>query len=88
MGPKPRTRKRPHLLGHEHENEQLEGEVATALAEVRQFTQDDVPRNAQREQEYQQAKQRSREAAKRRKLTRQRWKWEWVDSLTDELRTA
>ena len=91
MGPKPHTRKRPHLLGHEQENEQLEGEVATAMAEVRQFTHDDIPRTAQREQAYQQAKRRSREAAKRRKLTRQiqRWKWEWVDSsLTDELRTA
>ena len=58
------------------------------MAEVRQFTHDDIPRTAQREQAYQQAKRRSREAAKRRKLTSQRWKWEWVDSLTDELRTA
>lgn len=58
------------------------------MAEVRQFTHDDIPRAAQREQAYQQAKRRSREAAKQRKLTSQRWKWEWVDSLTDELRTA
>ena len=88
LGPVPPTRKRPHLVGHTEENRQLDRDVADAMARLRQFRRDDEPRDPQRQQDYAQALRDSREASKRRKLTRRRWKWEWIDGLTDELTTA
>lgn len=88
VGPEPRSRKRPHLIGHETENQQLDTTVSATLAHSGTFRHDPVPRTVSREVEYQEAVRASRQAAKRRKLTRQRWQWEWVENLTDELRTA
>lgn len=62
--------------------------MSATLAHSGTFRHDPVPRTVSREVEYQEAVRASRQAAKRRKLTRQRWQWEWVENLTDELRTA
>ena len=49
---------------------------------------DNLPRDAQRQQELTQAQQHSRQVRKHRRKTRLRWKWEWVDRVTENLNRA
>jgi hypothetical protein len=60
----------------------LDREVSEALAMVRSFRADPIPRSEEREQAYQRAVTESRRVAKRRKLTRLRWKWGWIDIVS------
>ena len=88
VGPVPQRQYRPHLVGREDENTQLDQEVGNALAELRSFMHDILPRTPERHQQYVIAKQHSQAAARKRRRTRMKWKWEWIDILTDELTTA
>ena len=63
-------------------------DVAKALTRVRDFREDTLPRDANRQQELLQAQQHSRQVRKRRRKTRLRWKWEWVDRVTESLNQA
>ena len=47
-----------------------------------------LPRDAARQHMYDDAKHAYRQAGHHRRQTRLRWKWTWLDSLTDELITA
>ena len=88
LGPRRAAGRRPHLKGHEAENTQLDMDVAKALTRVRDFREDTLPRDANRQQELLQAQQHSRQVRKRRRKTRLRWKWEWVDRVTESLNQA
>ena len=67
LGTVPPHRKRPHLQGHEEANRKLDREVSEALAKVRSFRNDPIPRCEEREQAYQKSVTESRRVAKRRK---------------------
>ena len=62
LGPRRAADKRPHLKGHGTENAQLDADVADALARAREFRNDNLPLDAQRQQEMTQAQQHSRRA--------------------------
>ena len=88
MGVRPRISKRPHLVGHEIENQQLDTQVYDAHAYVRSFDQDALPRDAVRTHMYEDAKRAYQPASKYRRHTCLRWKWAGLNSLTEELLTA
>ena len=88
LGLQHKISKRPHLVGHEIENAQLDIAVHDAHAYLRTFDHDMLPRDAARQRMYDDAKHAYRQAGHHRRQTRLRWKWTWLDSLTDELITA
>ena len=65
---------RPHLTGHQAENEQLDANVADALVHLQSFRGDEEPRDPQRHDELLRARQHSRRVSRVRKGTRLRWK--------------
>ena len=88
LGETPTNHKRPHLLGHEDENRQLDREVGTALAALKNYRYDVLPRTPIRQQAFEESTAHARRMAKKRRITRLKWKWTWIDNLTDELNTA
>ena len=88
FGPVPKKQTQPHLIGHEHENRQMDRDVANALAHRRSFRGDALPRTPNRQQEYDVAVRQARAVAQTRKRARRRWRWEWVDRVTEAVSQA
>lgn len=58
------------------------------MAAMKDYRYEVLPRTPARQQAFEEAKTYARRMAKKRRITRLKWKWAWIDNLTEELSTA